>query len=96
MSCLYILTTQWLGSWRYSTPILYYIYGANVGVFLLYVDHLSSTYSVLGVAASVYIYKAISTRPRFYQDSRFLQPHTSFLDHVYIYNNSRENLFVYT
>lgn len=61
---LYILTTQWLGSWRYSTPILYnIIYGPNIGVFLLCVDHLSGILSVLRVDASVYIYKAISTRP---------------------------------
>lgn len=92
---LYILTTQWLGSWRYSTPILYYIYGPNFGVFLLCVDHLSGILSVLRVAV-VFTYIKQYPPDLFYQDSQFLQPHTSSLDHVYVYNNSRENLFVYT
>lgn len=71
---LYILTTQWLGSWRYSTPILYYIYGPNVGVFLLCVDHLSGILSVLRVAV-VFTYIKQYPPDLFCQDSVFTTSH---------------------
>lgn len=60
---LYILTTQWLGSWRYSTPILYYIYGPNVGVFFIVCGSPVRYTECVMCCCSVYIYKAISTRP---------------------------------